>query len=111
MFTKRALNELLSAFQNDLLVNGFPPEAMILYGSYASGKVHHYSDVDVAVWSKEFSGNGFEDFEKIRHVLRNYRKIHARFYPSDADENNFDPFVAEIKRTGVIIYEQEKKQR
>lgn len=103
MLTKRALNELLSAFQNDLSVNGFVPEAMILYGSYVSGKVHHYSDVDLAVWGKDFSGNGFEDFEKLRSVLRNYRKIDARFYPSGADENNFDPFIEEIKRTGIKI--------
>lgn len=58
MLTKRALSELLSTFQNDLSANGFPPDAKILYGSYAKGTVHKYSDVDVAVWSEAFSGGG-----------------------------------------------------
>lgn len=103
MLTKRALNQLLADFQLDLFVNGFEPEAMILYGSYANGNVHRYSDVDVAVWSKRFSGNGMDDFEQAKPVLRNYRQIHAKFYPADADENNFDPFIEEIKRTGIQI--------
>lgn len=94
---------MLASFQSDLLANGFPPEAMILYGSYANGNVHHYSDVDVAVWGKEFSGNGMEDFERVRPVLRNYRGLHVKFYPADATGDNFDPFIDEIKRTGVKI--------
>lgn len=103
MFTKRALNELLSALQTDMTANGFPLDAMILYGSYAKGNVHQYSDVDVALWSERFSGEGMLDFEKVQPVLRNYRQIHAKFYPSGADENNFDPFIEEIKRTGIVI--------
>ena len=103
MFTKRALTELLAAFQTDLAANGFPLDAMILYGSYANGSVHKYSDVDVALWSENFSGEGLLDFEKAKPVLKNYRQIHAKFYPRGADESNFDPFIEEIKRNGIVI--------
>lgn len=103
MLTKRALNELLTALRKDLTSAGFPLEAMILYGSYAKGNVHKYSDVDVALWSKSFSGEGLLDFEKTQPVFRNYRQVHAKFYPPGADENNFDPFIEEIKRTGIVI--------
>lgn len=103
MLTKRALNELLQSLQSDLKANGFPLDAMILYGSYAKGNIHKYSDVDIALWGSNFSGEGLLDFEKIQPVLRNYRKVHAKFYPPDADENNFDPFIEEIKKTGIRI--------
>jgi len=103
MLTKRALNELLTSFKADLSAYGYVPETMILYGSYAKGNVHKYSDVDLAVWSKQFSGNSFEDFENVKPVLKNYRQFHVKFYPKDADEDNFDPFIHEIKRTGIKI--------
>lgn len=101
----------MSRFQTDMAANGFPLETAILYGSYAKGNVHQYSDVDLAIWSDSFSGEGMLDFEKTLPVLRNYRQIHAKFYPRGADENNFDPFIEEIKRTGIVVYEQEKQER
>lgn len=104
MFTKTALKNLLTSFYKDLDENGFHPERLILFGSYAKGNVHAYSDVDVAVWSPAFSGE-FEDFEKVQLVLKNYPKIQVKLYPSFANENNFDPFIEEIKRTGVVVYE------
>lgn len=103
MLTNRALNELLLSFQKDLSANGFLPEAIILYGSYAKGKVHKYSDIDVAIWSKSFTGEGLNDFEKAKPVLRNYPKVQAKLYPAYADENNFDPFIEVIKQTGIKI--------
>lgn len=103
MFTKRALNDLLLALKTDLSANGLPPEVIILYGSYAKGNVHKYSDIDVAVWSNEFTGDGLGDFEKAKPVLRKYPQVQAKLYPRHADENNFDPFIDEIKRTGIRI--------
>lgn len=102
MFTKTALAGLLQSFKNELTSHGFPPVRLILFGSYAKGGVHNYSDVDVAVWSAGFEGE-FDDFEKEKPVLRKYPRIQARLYPSYADENNFDPFIEEIKRTGIVI--------
>ncbi|MDQ6609639.1 MAG: nucleotidyltransferase domain-containing protein [Bacteroidota bacterium] len=103
MLTKRALKSLLNAFQNDLLVNGLTPKKLLLFGSYAKGGVHAYSDVDVAVWSDQFTGDGMTDYEKAKPVLKKYPILQAKLYPDFADENNFDPFIGEIKRTGVII--------
>jgi predicted nucleotidyltransferase len=104
MFTKTALKNLLTSFYKDLEAKDFQPEKLILFGSYAKGGVHAYSDVDVAVWSPVFTGE-FGDFEMIKPVLRSYPAIQAKLYPSFADEKNFDPFIEEIKRTGVVIYE------
>ena len=111
MLTKRALDNLLNDFRADLSANGLTPNKILLFGSYAKGNVHHYSDVDVAVWSEQFTGDWLADFEKAKPVLGKYPRLQAKLYPAHADENNFDPFIEEIKRTGITIYEQEKQKR
>lgn len=108
MLTKRDLNNLLLSFCNDLLENGISPKKLLLFGSYAKGGVSNYSDVDIAVWSDQFTGDLMADFEKAKPVLKKYPILQAKLYPAFADENNFDPFIGEIKRTGISIYEQEK---
>ncbi len=103
MLTKRALNNLLIAFGNDLSASGIIPEKLLLFGSYANGGVHAYSDIDIAVWSNQFTGDVMADFEKAKPVLKKYPLVQAKLYPSFADENNFDPFIGEIKRTGITV--------
>src|SRR5438067_2323477 len=103
MLTKRALNNLLNAFQADLSASGLTPNRMLLFGSYAKGNVHPYSDVDVAVWSEQFTGDWLADYERAKPVLRKYPQLQAKLYPASADENKFDPFIEEINRTGTTI--------
>ena len=103
MLTKRDLDNLLNGFRTDLSANGLSPNKMLLFGSYAKGNVHQYSDVDVAVWSEQFTGDWLDDYEKAKPVLRKYPRVQAKLYPANADENNFDPFIEEIKRTGITI--------
>lgn len=102
MLAKTALKNMLAAFQRDLSAQGFTPVQMIVYRSSAHGNPHRCSDVDVALWSTAFDGV-FNNFKKVKPVLKNYPLIQAKLYPSFADEANFDPFIEEIKRTGIVI--------
>lgn len=103
MLTKRALNNMLIAFISDLEASGISTEKILLYGSYVKGNVHAYSDVDVAIWSKEFTGDGMTDFERIKPVLKKYPLVQAKLYPHFANENNYDPFIDQVKKTGISI--------
>ena len=103
MLTKRALNKLLIDFVADLKSIGVSPDKMFLFGSYAKGNVHAYSDVDVASWSKKFSGESLSDFDMVKPILKKYPKLQAKLYPSFADEHNYDPFIYQIKQTGIAI--------
>lgn len=111
MLTAKSLNSHLQLLYNQLSTLGFKPDRMILFGSYASGKVHAYSDVDVAIWNKNFSGSPLSDMELIRPVIRNFRRFDIKFYPSGATADNFDPFISVIEKTGkeILFYEQEKQ--
>lgn len=77
---------------------------MILFGSYAKGKVHKYSDVDLAVWNEKFSGIGLEDFEQIKFIKRQYPIVNLKTYPSGATAENDDPFIEVIEKTGIQIF-------
>lgn len=111
MLTAKALNNQLQLLYNQLFALGFKPDKMILFGSYATGKVHAYSDVDVAIWNSSFSGSALNDMELIRPVIRNFRRFDIKFYPSWATAENFDPFIEIIEKTGkeISFHEQEEQ--
>lgn len=102
MLTRRALEKLLLGVKEKLTELGFEPERMILFGSYANGGIHKYSDVDIAVWNKNFTGIGMEDFEKIKPVRRAFPMVDIKAYHS-LDTKDTDPFIAVIEKTGKEI--------
>jgi predicted nucleotidyltransferase len=74
---------------------------VLLYGSYAMGRPHRYSDIDVAVVVDEFKG----DLLTMKARLFNLRRdIDVRIEPLLL-ERKHDPanFVGEIVRTGMVI--------
>jgi predicted nucleotidyltransferase len=75
----------------------------ILFGSYASGKYDEWSDIDLAIVSKDFVGNRFEDRNKIRKItLQVNSDISPMPYrPEDFIDSNY--FVKEILETGIRI--------
>ena len=53
---KEVVTEKLKRF-TDLVVDMLSPEKIVLYGSYARGNPHKFSDIDVAVVVSEIRGN------------------------------------------------------
>lgn len=103
MFTAKALNDQLCKMHVQLIELGFRPDKMILFGSYANGNPHRYSDVDIAIWNKNFSGSALNDMELVKPLIKNFRKFDIKFYPSGATSENFDPFIEVIEQTGKQI--------
>lgn len=73
MLTRRALNVMLENIVEDMFSLDIKPEKIILFGSYSKGGIHTYSDVDLAVWSKKFTGEGLIDFEIVRPLIKNIK--------------------------------------
>ena len=78
---------------------------VILFGSVVNGKVHRYSDIDVALVSDQFSGMPFADWHMLTPIITKKKDfIYIEPHPySTEDFENDDPFVDEIKRTGIEI--------
>jgi uncharacterized protein len=78
-------------------------EKAILFGSYAKGTYHEYSDIDVALVSEDFEGIRFYDNIKLMDtVLNTDSDIETHPYrPEEFNEDN--PFVKEILTHGIRI--------
>ncbi len=79
-------------------------DAVYLFGSHAKGKMHEWSDIDLAIVSPDFSGDHFDDTKSlIPYILKVDTAIEV--HPFRSDEFSADnPFVQEILDTGVRVY-------
>jgi len=75
---------------------------VILFGSVASGNNSKYSDIDVALVSDVFTGNPFADWHLLSPANIKFSNIEPHPFTTDYFEKG-DPFVDEIKRTGITI--------
>jgi uncharacterized protein len=95
-----AVNEYL-----DLIKGKFPDiESAYLFGSYAKGKFTDDSDIDIALIFKNLDDARRFDIQVQLMLLA--AKIDSRIEPhpiSHDDFNSGNPFVAEIKKTGIKL--------
>ena len=84
-----------------LVKEQFDISRVVLFGSYANGTAHAYSDIDVALVVKKMD-KGFFEVEPVLWKLR--RQIDPLIEPVLIEEDN-DPagFLEEITRTGIEI--------
>ena len=87
----------------DLIKINFPEiESAYLFGSYATGKSTEDSDIDVALIFTNLDDSKRFDIQVQLMLLA--AKIDSRIEPhpiSHEDFNSGNPFVAEIKKTGI----------
>ncbi|QQR81450.1 MAG: nucleotidyltransferase domain-containing protein [Deltaproteobacteria bacterium] len=74
-----------------------------IYGSQATGTAKPWSDIDVAIISRDFSNNLYdEQLELMQLAAKIDDRIEPRaFLPEDFNRNN--PLVAEIENHGLKI--------
>jgi len=102
MVTKSAVNREIQGFLEALDASGFRVEKAYLFGSMYKGNPHAYSDIDLAVWSPDFSNNYFENMEKTASCKRLFKRV--ELHPFRLEEQAADnPFIAEIENTGKPI--------
>ncbi|MBX2897633.1 MAG: nucleotidyltransferase domain-containing protein [Cyclobacteriaceae bacterium] len=101
MLTRKALNQRVTNFIADLKAAGYTPYRVVLFGSYAKGKPHTQSDIDLAVWDEKFTGCGTSDIEPIASIVSKYPLLELHPFSLDDTENN-NPFVKEILEQGKL---------
>ena len=104
MFTQKDAIETVRNYAREVEAQGVHLRAVFLYGSYAKGTQHAWSDIDVALVADEFTGLYCDDGELFGYVpvKKPYIDIEARTYPTDYFLEG-DPFIEEIKKTGIQI--------
>lgn len=104
MFTKRTAIKLVRDFAREVKNENIHLRKVFLFGSYAKNKQRRWSDIDVVLVADEFENFGFEDKQYFISVL--IRKPYYIIQPQTFSTSYFkkgDPFIDEIKRTGIEI--------
>jgi predicted nucleotidyltransferase len=86
----------------ELILAGYDPARVYLFGSIVTGRQHEYSDIDVAVWDERFTGCLTIDYEPIKHILSQFPLIELHTFSIDDDENNH-PWAREIIQNGIPV--------
>jgi predicted nucleotidyltransferase len=91
-------------FAKEITLLGISLDNVVLFGSYTKNNQREDSDIDIALVSSAFSGFGYEDrklFSKI-NIRKEFLDIETKTYSTDYFLKG-DPFVDEIKSTGIVI--------
>ena len=95
--------ELAKKFIVYLQNQGIKIDSAYLFGSFAKGTEHKWSDIDVAIISSDFSDDRFE--EGVRLMILSH-DIDNRIEPVPFSPKTFideDPLAWEIKKTGYLL--------
>jgi predicted nucleotidyltransferase len=104
MLNRNDVIEIVKNYVRDIEAQGVCLHAAILYGSFAKGTQHEWSDIDVALVADKFTGFAFDDHKLFPYVgiKKPYVRIETKTYPTDYFLKG-DPFIEEIKKEGIVI--------
>ena len=105
MLTKKNAIKIVIEFIDACAEKNILFSKVILFGSLVSGKNHKYSDIDVALVSKKFNEMPFRNWSLLTPVKIKSKKFFS-IEPHPYSEKYFnegDPFIDEIKKTGIEI--------
>ena len=104
MLDRDAAIGIVHNYVRDIETHGVHLRTVILYGSFAKGTQHEWSDIDVALVADEFTGFYIDDKKLFPYVSikKPYTIIEAVTYPTDYFQQG-DPFIKEITKTGIKI--------
>ncbi|MBI2459830.1 MAG: nucleotidyltransferase domain-containing protein [Parcubacteria group bacterium] len=100
----KKLNNNILKYVNELKNDNLPIEKIILFGSFAKGKQHKWSDVDLCVVSPKFkdSWSAMNYLWSKLTFNMNYTIEPVGFNPKDFNDK-YSSLVNEIKTTGIEI--------
>lgn len=101
---KRIIGEYVARLQPEVRV-----AKVILFGSHARGTAHEWSDVDIAVISNDFKK--MKPLERIEFLAIRSKGCDPGLEPLPFTLDEYEnashlDFLGEIKRTGLVVYEQ-----
>jgi len=102
MYTQENVNKIITNFI-EAIKDEVAVEQVYLFGSYAKGSPEKYSDIDLAIVSKDFEGVRFFDRKRlIKYLVRTNTDVELHPFRSE-DFTMDNPFVEEIIKTGRRI--------
>lgn len=102
---KSEVVKIIKKFVKALKNEGISVEHVILYGSYAKGRMRQDSDIDVAIVSKKF---GRDRVEEGMTLFKIAGRIDSRLEPVPISSESYSrdtwiPLIYEIRQHGVKL--------
>jgi len=102
MLTREIAIEQANDFILDCFRNGINIEKAFLFGSVVKNEQRDFSDIDIALISKDFSKNFILNNRLTSKINIKYPLIEVHHFNSDYFIKG-DPFINEITTTGIEI--------
>jgi len=101
----------MQAFVRVVLSHGIDVEKIILFGSFATGHTHRYSDIDLAVVSSQFGHDEISEMMALsRYALQASNRIEAIAVSKEMLRQKDHALIAEIERQGKVVYDKSTVQ-
>lgn len=101
--SKDKVKKIVKDYADKLKQKNYPFFSIYLFGSYAKGKQTKWSDIDVAVVTKKQVDFWKNECFLSRLSLTVDDRIEPHGFTIKEFQNDTDPMVSEIKRTGVRV--------
>ena len=104
IYTNKEIKKITSDYKKLLKEEGVEFSKIYLFGSYAKSHPRDWSDIDIAVVSKKFGKNLFEEqllIDRIADKVSYAIEPHP-FHPRDL-KDKWLSLASEIKKTGIKI--------
>jgi predicted nucleotidyltransferase len=102
MLNRKISIEEVKKFLFEVKTSGIDLYKAILFGSAARDEMNESSDIDLLIVSDNFSNNVFENLRLYSKINIKYPDIETHPFSTQYFEES-DPFIEEIKRTGIEI--------
>ncbi len=88
--TEQEIKTIIERYAAEIIRLGVIPQAILLYGSYASGNAREDSDIDIIVVSEDFKSINLRERLELLGIAagRVFEPIEAIGYTSDELESN-----------------------
>jgi predicted nucleotidyltransferase len=97
MFTRKNIKLLFKDIEIMLKSLNVNVKEMYLFGSYAKGTANENSDIDIAVFSEDFTGIRFKDFDLIKKIFLKHTNVEIHTFKPDDIHSEDNLFLNSIK--------------
>ncbi len=102
MLTREIAIKQASDFVQDCIKQGINIEKAIIFGSIAKNEQREFSDIDIALISRQFTSNFILNSRLTSKVNIRFPLIEVHHFNTDYYKQG-DPFINEINSTGFEI--------
>lgn len=98
------VNQLVLQYIESVKKNGIPVDNAFIFGSYSRGTMNKNSDIDVCIVSPIFGHDRVQERVQLLRLREGISDLIEPHPVSSADmKSSIDPFIKEIKKSGVSI--------